>query len=111
MEVNPLDQNGDTALHMACSLGHAETIKHLLKAGADPSMVNDQGRTPLDEAKEEGHEDYIQLLIEVRKQRGISLSLYNCDWLVLRCCTSPLHTFHHRPSASKPHQSDLIHME
>ena len=34
-------QNGNTALHIACSIGRIEIIKYLLSKGADVSAEND----------------------------------------------------------------------
>ena len=35
-----------TLLHVACSLGERECVVELLKAGADPNAVDDNGSTP-----------------------------------------------------------------
>ncbi|KAJ1926033.1 hypothetical protein EC988_010332, partial [Linderina pennispora] len=43
--------NGWTALHWACKRGHARIANVLLRAGADPTLKNTQGQTPLDLSK------------------------------------------------------------
>jgi ankyrin repeat protein len=40
------DQDGGTALHSAAREQHEEVIRFLLLSGADPSIRDDQGRTP-----------------------------------------------------------------
>ncbi|ORX53361.1 ankyrin [Piromyces finnis] len=41
------DNNGDTALHIACSLGNMKIIKTLINRGCDPFVKNNCGSTPL----------------------------------------------------------------
>ncbi len=45
--VNKRDQGGYAALHMAVMSANPETVKLLLLAGADPSVVSNIGETPL----------------------------------------------------------------
>ena len=45
--INSKDHLGLTPLHYACSLGHVETVKTLLSLGADPTITNAAGQTPL----------------------------------------------------------------
>ncbi|UQD54618.1 T4SS effector DNA-binding phosphoprotein AnkA [Anaplasma phagocytophilum] len=44
------EANGDTLLHLAASRGFGQACKILLKAGASVSVVNVEGRTPVDVA-------------------------------------------------------------
>nr|ADA72156.1 AnkA [Anaplasma phagocytophilum] len=46
----PQEANGDTLLHLAASRGFGKTCKVLLKAGASVSVVNVEGKTPVDVA-------------------------------------------------------------
>lgn len=71
--VNLQDDEGITALHWACSVGHMDVIQLLFAAGANPNVMEvDGGRlTPLDYAIIGGHQAAAQLLIE---QGGISIS-------------------------------------
>ena len=46
-DVNACDDNGWTPLHCAVSGGVTELIKLLLKAGADPNILNKEGISPL----------------------------------------------------------------
>ena len=43
--------DGQTALHYAAEDGHTNIVRQLLQAGADPTIRNDLGKTPLDEAR------------------------------------------------------------
>jgi ankyrin repeat protein len=38
---------GETALHLAVSSGHQETVAYLVEQGADPCIKDEEGRTPL----------------------------------------------------------------
>ncbi|KAF7919569.1 hypothetical protein EAE99_008421 [Botrytis elliptica] len=54
---------GGTALHYASFQGHLNTMKELLKAGADPNARNRWGETPLHIAAEDGQYQACQVLI------------------------------------------------
>lgn len=47
-DVNALDADGNTALHLACVEGRVEIVKALLRLGARRDNVNRQGKTPRD---------------------------------------------------------------
>ena len=55
--INATDDNGFTPLMYAATVdvGDTETLKALLAAGADRRIKNDDGRTPLDQARHYGH--------------------------------------------------------
>lgn len=53
--IDKTTTEGDTALHLSAKHDKAEAMKLLLKSGADPSLRNKQGKTPLDIAQEVGH--------------------------------------------------------
>lgn len=52
--VNHTNYAGQTALMMASLFGHEAMIQHLLKAGADPSIVDAQGNTAASLAAAQG---------------------------------------------------------
>ena len=51
----------DTALHIACMRGHIECVTKLLQAGANPSLRNAKGHTPLEAAQYNNHGDLFPL--------------------------------------------------
>ncbi|KAK8083985.1 ankyrin repeat-containing domain protein [Apiospora saccharicola] len=59
------DELGRKPLHYACRSGRPETVSLLLTAGADPTVEDDQGRTPLEACAE--FEDEQALLAGWRK--------------------------------------------
>jgi ankyrin repeat protein len=59
--VNAGVEGGHTPLHSAAFNGNAEIVGLLLAAGADPAAPNDDGKTPLDLAREQGHEDVLRI--------------------------------------------------
>lgn len=48
-DIDAADTGGNTALHRACDMTHADKIRALLDFGADPNLVNDYGQRALDE--------------------------------------------------------------
>lgn len=55
---------GETALHLAAYYGHGEVVEPLTTGDrhADPHIRNKVGKTPLELARSEGHQDIVQLL-------------------------------------------------
>jgi ankyrin repeat protein len=51
------DVNGMTALHWACERGRGEAVRALLTAGADPTVTDNEGRTPRAIAEMEDEEE------------------------------------------------------
>lgn len=49
-DINVRDNEGDTALHMACVFDEEEIVKLLLEHKADPTLRDDEGKSSLDEA-------------------------------------------------------------
>jgi len=60
-------QNGRTALHIACQVGRHEYIPLFVAAGANPSIVDFFGMTPLDLALRSGHEICVQEMLSLSK--------------------------------------------
>jgi len=60
VEVDEEDENGETALTIACRNGHKELVELLIKEGAD---INANGQ-PLHAAAWEGHKDIVELLLD-----------------------------------------------
>ena len=57
------DDEGFTALHMACQEGYQEMVTLLLRKGAKVDSTDDDGVTPLMVASEAGHESVVTLLV------------------------------------------------
>jgi len=54
-----------SSLHYAACFGRPQIVKTLLRFGANPDLRDEDGKTPLDKARErsdEGHREVIQLL-------------------------------------------------
>jgi len=64
MEINAVNNVGDTALHMACADGHYSILQELLMLNAKLHIKNRQGHTPLHKACALGHIGNVVMLIE-----------------------------------------------
>ncbi|KAJ8343973.1 hypothetical protein SKAU_G00313020 [Synaphobranchus kaupii] len=73
-DLNAVDYDARSALHVAASEGHVEVIKFLIEnAGANP-LANDRwGNTALQEAVRSNHVQTVQLLKKYQEQREVSL--------------------------------------
>ena len=52
-----------TPLHLAAFIGHAAVAHLLLQNRADTTMKHQWGRTPLEDAFQQGHEEVVMLLV------------------------------------------------
>ncbi len=62
--VDAHDRKGDSVLMLAAYHGHVETVRALLRAGADPAKRNVRGLTPLDGAAFKGDVAVVEALVE-----------------------------------------------
>eukprot|EP00929_Paragymnodinium_shiwhaense_P101737 TRINITY_DN64895_c0_g1_i1.p1 TRINITY_DN64895_c0_g1~~TRINITY_DN64895_c0_g1_i1.p1 ORF type:complete len:464 (-),score=83.56 TRINITY_DN64895_c0_g1_i1:743-2134(-) len=69
------DQRGSRALLMAVSNGHAETVRWLVRAGADVNGVDDTGKRPLHEAARGG----LQAMAEALVKQGAKVNGADAD--------------------------------
>jgi ankyrin repeat protein len=60
--VNGVSKIGKTALHYAAAAGHTQVIALLLDHGADPTLKDNQGSTPLDLARAGGKTAAVEAL-------------------------------------------------
>ncbi len=67
VDVNAVDEHGNTPLIEAARLGHDKIATALLIAHADPSMKNDEGKTALMLATEGRHDETVRVLTEASK--------------------------------------------
>ncbi|OOQ89141.1 putative ankyrin [Penicillium brasilianum] len=75
LDVNMQDVNGKTTLHDAARSGSAATVKILLSYGADPTIKDSYGRTPMFVARETNNIAILEILREARlaeKRRALS---------------------------------------
>lgn len=106
-DVNSQSYSGNTALHSACGRGQAETVRLLLKSGADSSLKNYHNDTPVMVAKNKKITDVLRgrgsKQIRVQDQHCLSNSPHGSNFTESgspspsnsrRCSpltTSPLH--------------------
>merc|ERR1712137_201532 len=64
MDVNSLNDDGETPLHWACKVGSTEIVKYLLTHGASINAMDENGDTPLHWAAEENHTEVAELLLK-----------------------------------------------
>lgn len=52
-DINAVDNDGSTSLHLAAELGNIQIVRILLANGANPSLQNKAGETPIDLAEDQ----------------------------------------------------------
>jgi len=67
IDVDHVNELGWTALLEAIILGdggarHTEVVRRLVEAGADVNLADGEGVTPLEHARERGHEEIVEIL-------------------------------------------------
>eukprot|EP00118_Oscarella_pearsei_P019911 m.214261 g.214261 ORF g.214261 m.214261 type:complete len:859 (+) comp39807_c1_seq7:2007-4583(+) len=60
--TNMQNKNGDSALHLAAYRGKLDAVRVLLDAGADVGLKNSEGRTPIEDAESNGHDQVAECL-------------------------------------------------
>jgi ankyrin repeat protein len=64
VDVNAVDEHGNTPLIEAARFGHDKIATVLLLAHADPLVKNDEGKTALMLASEGGHDETVRVLTQ-----------------------------------------------
>jgi ankyrin repeat protein len=64
VDVNGVDDQGNTALILAARFGHNEVVRALLLAKADVRVKNKEGKTALMLAAEGGHDQTVAALTQ-----------------------------------------------
>lgn len=64
VDVNGVDEHGNTALIQASRFGHDEVVTTLLIAKANVKIKNDEGKTALMLASEGGHDETVRVLTQ-----------------------------------------------
>jgi ankyrin repeat protein len=64
VDVNGIDEHGNTPLIQAARFGHDEVVTALLIAKADVKTKNDEGKTALMLAAEGGHDETVRALTQ-----------------------------------------------
>ncbi|CAB0038708.1 unnamed protein product [Trichogramma brassicae] len=70
LQVNARDERGDTPLHSALETGCSDCVEMLMRRGADPSSVNEEGSTPLHSIchLNGGDEDLLTMFLEINAE-------------------------------------------
>lgn len=64
VDVNGIDEHGNTPLIEAARFGHDEVVTALLLSKADVKAKNDEGKTALILAAEGGHDETVRMLTQ-----------------------------------------------
>ncbi|XP_067295409.1 ankyrin repeat domain-containing protein 13A isoform X2 [Pseudorasbora parva] len=87
--IEEVDPRGRTPLHLAVSLGHLESVRVLLRHGADVSKENDKHWTVLQEAVSTGDPEMVQLVLQRRDYIKASTALGGVPELLCKIRESP----------------------
>ncbi|KAM4746408.1 ARF GTPase-activating protein GIT2a isoform 2-T2 [Anableps anableps] len=71
-------EKGNTPLHVAAKAGQVSQAELLTVYGADPGALDSNGKTPIDYAREAGHYDLADRLVEIQYELTDRLAFYLC---------------------------------
>ena len=64
VEIDAVDNFGNTALHYACNNSDCQTALKLIEGGTEVNLKNREGETPLGKAAESGHAELTETLLK-----------------------------------------------
>ncbi|XP_033844404.1 ankyrin repeat domain-containing protein 50 [Periophthalmus magnuspinnatus] len=76
-DVNCQDEDGRTALSLACEMGHLDVVKLLVQFSADPDISDVWGNSALMYAAFSGHSQVLEFLVRAFKRLGLRLDRTN----------------------------------
>lgn len=76
-DVNCQDEDGRTALSLACEMGHLDVVKLLVQFNADPDISDVWGNSALMYAAFSGHSQVLEFLVRAFKRLGLRLDRTN----------------------------------
>ncbi|XP_037337387.1 ankyrin repeat domain-containing protein 13A [Pungitius pungitius] len=88
-EIEAVDPRGRTPLHLAVSLGHLESVRVLLRHGAEVTKENCMNWTVLQEAVSTGDPEMVQLVLQRRDYLKASTALGGVPELLAKIRESP----------------------
>jgi len=65
-DIDKLNKDGKTALHIAAEAGKFDTVAFLLRLGANKELLDHDGRTALNYAKLSGNKELLELLLRYK---------------------------------------------
>ncbi|XP_070690023.1 ankyrin repeat domain-containing protein 13A [Pempheris klunzingeri] len=88
-DIEVVDPRGRTPLHLAVSLGHLESVRVLLRHGAEVTKENANNWTVLQEAVSTGDPEMVQLVLQRRDYLKASTALGGVPELLAKIRESP----------------------
>ncbi|CAB0029901.1 unnamed protein product [Trichogramma brassicae] len=80
LEINALDNMGNTSLHLALRKGNEMSVESLLRRGVDPNIANKEGSTPLHEICLRDHDDdLVKIFFEINKEKNQTVQIDSSD--------------------------------
>ncbi|XP_040013081.1 ARF GTPase-activating protein GIT2-like isoform X5 [Xiphias gladius] len=71
-------EKGNTPLHIAAKAGQMFQAELLAVYGADPGALDSSGKTPIDYARQAGHQELAERLVEIQYELTDRLTFYLC---------------------------------
>ncbi|KAF7666298.1 hypothetical protein LDENG_00114070 [Lucifuga dentata] len=71
-------EKGNTPLHIAAKAGQLLQAELLTVYGADPGALDSTGKTPIDYARQAGHQELAERLVEIQYELTDRLTFYLC---------------------------------